>query len=238
MQDVLADYDALLLPDLRLTKRVRSFLERAWADPSCSLPEMLQDSAQLEGAYRLLNNPRVASGALLLPHVQSTSRRAKQAGDVVVVSDTTSVETLYADPEEVGYLNTGVSGYQAHVSLAMSVEPNRPPRPLGVVSVEAVFRSKAPQYTKKKKKPASRSKDARSTDKAFLRWERGIENSSRALQGCSSVIHVADREADSFPLFCKVLELGDGCVFRLRNDRRARPVDDNDDDIVEPRTAS
>lgn len=228
MQDVLAEYDNLLLPDQRLTKRVRLFVEQARSNPSESLPRMLQDSAQLEAAYRLFNNRRVTSERLLKPHVQCTSRRAQEAGNVVVVHDDTAVETPYADAVDVGYLNTGKAGYYAHVSLALSVEPNRPPRPLGVTSLETRFRPEAPRYDGKKKKNRSSVETARSTEKAFLRWERGLEASSLALMGCHSIIHVADREADSYPLFCKVLELGDGCVFRLRNNRRARLVDDED----------
>jgi len=116
MQDVLAEFDTLLLPDSRLVDRVRSVVERAWANPSASLPQMLQDTAQLEGAYRLLNNRRVDFEALLAPHAKCASKRAAKADVVVVAHDTTEVETAYAEPFEVGYLKTGRTGYLAHVS--------------------------------------------------------------------------------------------------------------------------
>lgn len=229
MQDAVAEFDTLVLPDKRLVKRVQSFVRLAVSNPSETLPRMLQDSAQLEGAYRLVNNSRVAFDDLLAPHVRCTGARAEQASDVVVVHDTTDIETQYADGDDVGYLSTGRSGYRAHVSLALSVEPDRPARPLGVLGLQADFRLERPNYRKKKvKKRLSSAQTARSETKTFLRWERGIQASSDALQGATSIIHVADREADSYPLFCKVLQLGDGCVFRLRNDRRARQVDDDD----------
>jgi len=228
MQDVAAEFENLVLPDQRLVKRVRKFVERAWSSPSESLPQMLQDAAQLEGAYRLLNNDRVGFEALLASHASRTSDRAEQAGDVVVVHDSSTIETPYAEPEDVGFLSTGAAGYQGHFSLALQVAPGRPARPLGVLAVQADFRTEAPKYDGKKKKGKTSTQTARSTDKAFLRWERGIEASALALQGCASVVHVADREADSYPLFCKVLQLGQGCVFRLRNDRRARRVEDDE----------
>lgn len=231
MESVAAEFDDLLLPDERLSKRVKSFIQRAWSSPSLSLPQMLQDSAQLEGAYRLLNNRRVTLDALVAPHAKRTVERARHVNEVVVVHDPTQVETLFATPEEVGYLNTGKAGYRAHVSLAMSVSPNRPARPLGVVCVQAEFRNKPPQHGKKRKKKSGAA-TAKSREKVFLRWERGIEASSSSLREATSVIHVADREADSYPLFCKVLQLGDGCVFRIRNDRRARQISDGDDDDV------
>jgi hypothetical protein len=227
MQDVLAEFDTLLLPDSRLVDRVRSVVERAWGNPSATLPQMLQDTAQLEGAYRLLNNRRVDFEALLAPHAECASKRAEKAEVVVVAHDTTEVETAFAEPSEVGYLKTGRTGYLAHVSLAMGFERDRPPRPYGVLSVIANFQPNSPQYDGKRKSKSG-WQTARSTDKAFLRWEQGIEASSRSLKGSSTVIHVADREADSYPLMHKVIQLGDGCVFRIRCDRRARIVDDED----------
>lgn len=227
MHDAVGEFDTLVVPDLRLAKRVRSFVQCAWRDPSASLPEMLQDAAQLEGGYRLLSNERITMQALHAPHRARSAERARLARDVVVVHDTTEVETAYADPSEVGYLHTGHTGYRAHFSLALHVEPNRPARPLGVLNVQAEFQANPPRPRGTKKKSPKRQQLVHSSDKAYLRWERGIQASSELLEGCQSVVHVADREADSYALFCKVLELGDGCVFRLRNDRRARLDDDN-----------
>lgn len=223
MQSVVDEFSDLVLPDQRLTERVRSFVASAWEAPSASLPKMLQDAAALEGGYRLLNNERVTFEALQQSHRGRTAQRAAESGAVVVVHDTTDIETAYADPDKVGYLNTGRTGYRAHISLAMCVEPGRPSRPLGVLSAQACFQSRQPGT---KKKPIKRQAMVHSKDKAFLRWERGIEACAEVLGDCDSVVHVADREADSYTLFCKVLELGHGCVFRLRNDRSARLTDD------------
>jgi hypothetical protein len=229
MQDVLGEFEDLLLADHRLVRRVRSFVQSAWRAPSESFPQMLQDAAGLEGGYRLLNNSRVTFEALHAAHAERTAERAVQAGDVVVVHDTTDIETAYADATEVGFLNTGRTGYRAHVSLAVGVEPDRCALPFGVLSVQADFQTRAPTYGGKKKRKNGWT-TARSKDKSFLRWERGIEASAAALQGCTSVVHVADREADSYPLFCKVEQLGHGCVFRIRNDRRAKLADDEVDE--------
>jgi hypothetical protein len=223
MQNAVDEFSEVLLPDARLARRVRSFVSSASSAPSASLPKMLQDAAGLEGGYRLLNNPRVTFEALQGAHRARTAKRAAEAGDVVVVHDTTDVETAYAEPEEVGYLNTGRTGYRAHISLALCVEPGRPARPLGVLSAEACFQPRKPGT---KKKPVKRQDMVHSTSKTFLRWQRGVEACAQVLEDCASVVHVADREADSFALFCRVLELGHGCVFRLRNDRSARLTDD------------
>jgi len=125
MQDVVAEFEELVLADVRLVERVRSFVGAAWGAPGESFPRMLQDAAQLEGAYRLLSNPRVTSESLRAPHARRTVERAQSAQEVVVVHDTTEVETAYAAPSEVGYLKTGRTGYQAHVSLA-ALRPRQP----------------------------------------------------------------------------------------------------------------
>lgn len=228
MEELGEELSLALLPDQRLSERLQLIAGRISKDPSKSLPLLLPDDAELEAAYRWINNPRVTPEALHRAHALRAAKRARQAGDVVVVHDTTVIETPYADPSDVGYLNTGRTGYLAHSSLAVGVESNRCPIPFGVLSVQTEFKAQPPSQGRKKKKAKSKSggATARSTTKAFLRWHRGIEASAEVLGDCGRVIHVADREADSYPLFCKVQQLGHGCVFRIRCDRRARLAND------------
>lgn len=233
MEDLEQEFSDVLLPDQRLIRRWQSTFDRVRRDPSKSFPLLLADEAELEGAYRLLNNERVTFDAVHGAHARRAAERARQAGDVVVIHDTTPIETPYADPEEVGFLITGHTGYLAHISLAIGVEPNRCPIPFGVLSVQATFKAEPPQpRTRKKQKKAKVSgwATARSKTKAYLRWQRGIEVSAEALGPDVRPIHVADREADSYQLFRTVMELGHGCVFRLRCDRRARLADDEIED--------
>lgn len=229
MEDVVGEFEELLLPDERLSKRVRRFVESAWQSPGETFPRMLQDASQIEGAYRLVNNARVTFTALQAAHAGKTVARAQGSAEVVVVHDTTEIETPYLDESEASYLKTGRLGYQAHVSLAVSVTPSGPPRPFGVLCVQSHFQSRPPRSGGKKQSRNGWA-TARSQDKAFLRWFRGIEASAEALEKVPSVVHVADREADSYPLFHLVQQLGHGCVIRLRTDRRAKLADDDIDD--------
>lgn len=228
MRDVVSEFDDLVLPDERLVRRVREFVGLAWKAPAESFPRMLEDAAQLEGGYRMLNNPRVTFEALQAPHAARSAARAMTAGEVVVVHDTTEVDTPYLDESEASYLRTGRLGYRAHISLAVAVQANGPSRPFGVLCAQAEFQSRPPKSGKKQSRNGWAT--ARSKDKAFMRWFRGIDASAEALGTASCVIHVADREADSYPLFHRVMELGHGCVIRLRTDRRARLVDDDNFD--------
>jgi hypothetical protein len=228
-QDVLGEFAGLILPDKRLVDRVLKFVAAAAKSPSESLPHMFEDVAGLEGAYRMLSNDRVSFEALHAPHKMRTIERSRDASSVVVVHDTSDVQTPWAKPEMVGYLNTGKAGYRAHVSLALNVASNRPVCPLGVLSSELIFR---PKFAKSKtKKRRSGADTAHCKEKEFTRWERGVDASAQALADCPSVVHVMDREADSYVLFSQIQSLKQGFVIRLRTDRRAKQADDVDDDV-------
>lgn len=228
-QDVLDEFAGLILPDKRLVDRVLKFVAAAAMSPSESLPDMLQDVASLEAAYRLLSNERVTPQALHKPHQARTIERTRQTSNVVVVHDTSDVQTPWAEPSEVGYLSTGKAGYRAHLSLALSLESNRPVRPLGVLSVEPVFRSKFSKAAWRKHPNGVET--AHWKDKEYARWHRGVDTSAQALADCPSVIHVMDREADCYALFSQIQQLDQGFVVRLRIDRRAKRADDADDDF-------
>lgn len=228
MEALADELDYLLLPDERLKRRWQEVFEAVRKDPAKSFPRLLASDAELEAAYRLFNNERVTLDAVHSAHSQRTVERCQRASDVVVIHDTTTIETPYADPSESGFLTHGGSGYLAHFSLAVGVETERCPMPFGVLSVQTEFRAQQPRSRGKKQSKHfhSGAETARSTTKEFLRWQRGIEATAQVLGDDVSVIHVADREADSYALFCKVLQLNHGCVFRIRHNRRARLADD------------
>lgn len=225
MHDIRTEVEGVVAPDKRLAERFKKLTLAAWKAPSASYPKMLGDIANLEGAYRLLNNPRVTFDMLHRPHRERTIDRARDAGDVVVVHDTTDIRTPYIDESEAGHLSTSQLGYRAHVSLAQVVQPDQPVRPLGILGVQTIFR---PKQSKRKAKRSSGAQTARWKDKEFARWAQGVELSAQAIKDCESVVHVMDREADSYLIFLQVMQLGHGFVIRQRNDRRARLVDDED----------
>ena len=101
-QNVLGEFAGLILPDRRLVDRVLKFVAAAAKGPSESLPDMLEDVAGLEGAYRLLSNERVSAQALHQPHKARTIERTRETSTVVVAHDTSDVQTPWADASKVG----------------------------------------------------------------------------------------------------------------------------------------
>jgi len=172
--------------DKRLTKRLRALITAVGSDPSLSLPEAL-DSAELEGAYRFFSNVRVTPDAVLAGHFESTRKRCEERGEVLVAHDTTTFSYRY-DGQRRGLGRAqrttarSSQAFHAHVSLALAADGTR--RPLGVTSVKTWTRGDKREGTEHR------------------RWEERMRATSSMLGGSVRAIHLADREADDYEMFC------------------------------------
>jgi hypothetical protein len=213
---VASAFDKLQLGDPRRGERVRETVRKMARQPQASLPEAMGSDAALEGAYRLMNNERVSFEALSRSHAAVTAEHAREVGRVLVIHDTTPFEFGHADPDELGYLNTGKAGFYGHYSLVVAFDGSR--RPLGIGHVEPIFRTKKPAAPKaggaKSRKQAG-SETARNQERESLRWSRGFATTSALLEGCE-VIHVADREGDNYELLAQAIQQDQRFVIRVR----------------------
>lgn len=182
--------------------------------PNESLPTALVTDAELEGAYRFFSNEHVSFDDLLEPHTLSTAKRAAGAGVVLAVHDTTSCKFSHADPEDVGYLSTGQAGFLLHMSLLVDTRDWR--RPLGIVHAETLKREKP---SRGRRRHESGFTTAKWRDKEFERWMRGIQQTEKRIGGSASVIHLADREADSYELIAAMAEANQRFIVRARHNR-------------------
>lgn len=212
------DFSRARLGDPRRTRRAQSVARQLARLPSVPLPQALQSDAEVEGAYRLMNSRKVTFSGLMLGHAEGTAQRARETGTVLVVHDTTDASFPHLDAGEIGHLQTGKAGFRFHVSLVLDAAKWR--RPLGVVHGETIHRA---EHSKSPGKKLNGAETAALPDKESLRWWRAIEASSRALRGCEQVVHVADRESDSYELMQQCVRAGERFVFRSRVlTRRAR----------------
>lgn len=214
---MMADLSLADLGDPRRVARAQQVLARLATKPDGSLPDALVTGAELEGAYRLFGNAQVSFERLFDAHALGTAERARGAAVVLAIHDTTHCQFRHADPAEVGYLNTGKPGFPLHLSLLVDTQEWR--RPLGLTHAEVLPRRKPPRGggVKAKRSSHATSKDA---TREFLRWERGIEITEARLIGTGArVIHIADRESDSYALMATCLQQGQRFIFRARNNR-------------------
>jgi hypothetical protein len=219
IERVSGDFASAALGDPRRRRRVMAVAARLARRPGVSLPKALESDAEVEGCYRLMKNPRVTFSALLQAHSKATALRAMQAaGPLIVVHDTTDADYAHLDASEIGYLQTGKAGFKIHLSLVLDASKWR--LPLGIISGETIHRAKRSKHTGKK---LSGQQTHDQDDKESARWWRGIETAGNALKDCPHVVHVADRESDSYELMERCIGAGHSFVFRARvSGRRGR----------------
>ena len=90
------------LADRRLTKRLRSLLERMGDAMGASIPLACQDWANTK-AYRFFSNQRISEAEILAGHFDATCERFAATGEpILVLQDTTEFSYQRERPERIG----------------------------------------------------------------------------------------------------------------------------------------
>jgi hypothetical protein len=195
--------------DLRLTKRLLRVAEQLAAKPDATFPEAAGSDGAVLGTYRFLNHDAVTPERILEPHIAATVKRAAEAGTVIVAHDTTEFH-FKGEREGVGWVNTsGTRGFFGHFALALTADGTR--RPLGVVGMRVITRHGAPRNHPKHRAPE---------DRESRRWHDVADEVGTRLRSHARVIHVMDREADSYRLLAQLHAAEDGFFIRMCTDRR------------------
>jgi hypothetical protein len=215
---VAGEFACAKLGDLRLCARVARVAERLSAAPADGFPSSLKTEAEAEGFYRLLRNPRVNYRSLVRAHVDQTVQRMQPGATIIVPHDTTEFQ-FTGDPgsrEGLGQARSGNSshGFFAHVSLALAVEST--PQPLGTLGMCCWARTQRRRRTGRRLTGAQLS---RLPDKESTRWLQQVEAAEEAVGGRCSLVHVMDREADSYELLHGIIEKNRRFVVRMARDR-------------------
>lgn len=209
--NLLAEYENSALGDVRRKRRLVKLADRMNQEPSASFPVAARDDAALEGTYRFLSNPQVTSEAILAGHYARTAERASAYESVIAIHDTSNFEFGGdAVRKGLGPLRGKGQGFLGHFSLAVGGNGD----PLGVVAVQTVTRNKTAQ-SRRKLTPKQRREDPSTESR---RWWKGIEQAEAALSACS-VVHVMDREADSYELLARLRDSRMRFVVRAFHDR-------------------
>jgi hypothetical protein len=218
-----AAFAELAVGDPRRTRRVMRTVEKLASTPGVSFPEAMGSEADIEGGYRLMNSDRVTMDMLNEAHAAVTAKRALEAKCVLAIHDSTTCEFAHADPEAIGYTNTGSAGFLFHYTLVVS---QKELAPLGIAHAECVVRGEKPRSRRSKtpKKPKrSGIETVKDPNRESLRWNRGFATVDERLAG-AEVIHLADREGDNYDLLAQAI----GSRFVIRARVLARRVKDRD----------
>jgi hypothetical protein len=190
------------LNDKRRTKRLVELATNILCHPSGSLPEQMASAADLKAAYRLFACEDVSFEAIAQPHWEQTRRRAP--GDYLVLEDTTEldfgVQRQIAGMGQTG--NGGGLGFLLHSALVVAAEG------------EEIFGLAGQKIHYRKAKPKNESTKQRlARDRESELWGQVIDRVGPPPEGVRWV-HVMDRGADNFEVFCHCRENGSQCVVR------------------------
>jgi len=203
-----AEFEGAELGDRRRVRRLVQLAQALDEKPDASYPDATMTDAGLEGAYRLLSNEAVTADAILAGHYEQTVQRATQEPYVIAVHDTTNFEfSGEASREGLGPMRGKGQGFFGHFTLL--VAPGELRRPLGVIALQTVVRKSRRGQPKLKGGEGGEA----------IRWQRGVELTEQRLKSASAVIHVTDREGDSYELWAAIIATGHRFAIRSRFNR-------------------
>lgn len=211
------------LGDRRRTKRVVKLAAQAAAMPDASTPKQTENWGDCKAAYRLFAQDDVTFEALTAPHCATT--RAVPAGIWLVINDTTEINFGY-DRELTGVGRVGSAqarGFYLHTAMIVAAESEEI---IGVAGQDLYVR---PWKKVQRVSSERRKKRKRETDM----WGRVIDRVGPP-PAEARFVHVCDRGADNFDVYCHLLQQRAGWVIRAAQlKRRVLDTDGRDRSLDE-----
>jgi hypothetical protein len=207
------------LGDHRRNRRLVKLATQVASKPDSSTPEQTERWADCKAAYRLFEKPEVTFEAVIGPHCSQT--RNVGPGTWLVLNDTTEINFGHLrEIEGIGRVgSTQGRGFFLHTALMVPEDRD------DLVGIAAQDLYKRPL----KKVPRVSSNQRKKRDRETDVWGRVIDQVGRAPAG-ARFIHICDRGADNFDVYCHLLEQGDGWVIRAA--QLKRKVDDGRNRLV------
>ncbi len=211
-------------PDERLKSRLGQLLGDLGARIGHTLPAACQDWAATKAAYRFFDNPRVDEDTILGGHTAATTARfAATTGTVLVLHDTTEFSFTRNTPDGVGYLSYVKGRHGTHTACGLlmhsSLVLTTGGVPLGLAAVKFWTRKtfKGTNALKRRVNPTRVPIE----QKESVRWLDNLTQATTQLGEPARCVHVGDREADIFELFCAAHEARTHFLVRTCVDRLA-----------------
>jgi hypothetical protein len=206
------------LGDKRLTDRLVRTTDLFLQHPGGTLPDKLNNTADLMGFYRLANNANVTHAKLIAAHAARTRQLIERAtGVVLIIHDTTEIDFSGLESvEELGQIgHGGCRGFLCHNSLAYDYDAGEV---LGLAGQLIHVRRKV----SKKESPKAKREHP---DRESRLWKKGW-----AALGPPALhrrrVNIADRGSDMLEFMEAVHLDGDLYVIRSKSNRNIELDDD------------
>jgi hypothetical protein len=191
--------------DERLEERLRKMLGDFGAQPGASIPQASGDWAATKGAYRALDHEEVEVEQVLGAHRAATLERARAHRVILAVQDTTTLNfSTHPQTAGLGPVSNNrdqTLGLLLHSTLALNEEGQA----LGLLEKRLWARDPKRFQTR----PKGERNRLTVEDKESGKWLQSLEATVRAAHAVEGTqwINIADREADTYDLFWRLVEL-------------------------------
>jgi hypothetical protein len=182
------------LGDARRTKRLIKMAKQVANHPSASFPEQMRSWGDLKAAYRLFDRDEVTFDAIAQPHWEQT--RSVTPGRYLVLGDTTELDFGYKrDIDGLVPIGNGSGrGFLLHNALMVEAQSETL---VGVAGQTIFYRQPAPKNENKSQR-FQRERESQV-------WETVINQIGPPAEGVQ-LVHVFDRGADDFNVFCHLVQ--------------------------------
>jgi hypothetical protein len=199
------------LGDTRRDHRAKHMVDAMAQRPAGSIPQTFTTRAESEGAYRLLGSEAVEPCAIIDAVRDACVGRIAGEKTVLAIQDTTVLNfSSHPGTEGMGPIgHSNLAGFLTHAVLAVSTDGV----PLGVLDHFSWARD--PQASGSKHQRRKRPLE----DKESERWLQSQRLIQERIPSTTTVITVADREADIFELFALERPANAELLIRACHDR-------------------
>jgi hypothetical protein len=176
--------------DKRLCSRADLTIKKILESPSLGFPQLFSESGELQGFYRLINNHRASLNNFLDPIIDSTVQNSLDQEELLILHDTTKIKAAVFEEN-------------LHLHLSLAVNCQRP-YVYGAVGLSHWDRGN-------KIKPIAEHE----------RWFNSVTSVEKLYQKSpSNLIHIMDREGDSFHNLSNLISEDFRFIIRLCHDRK------------------
>ncbi len=196
------------LGDARRTRRAVKVARLMAEHPDGSTPAQCERWADLKAAYRLFDCDEVTFTTLAEPHWQQTRKQARRT--VLLIGDTMSTHFEFRRQIEgmKQARNGSARGFVLHNSMMVCAASGEI---IGLAGQELFYRQPAPKQTSFQRKKRERESEV---------WGRVIDLVGPPPEQ-TRYVHVFDRGADNFEVFCHLVEQRSDWVIRAAQMHRA-----------------
>jgi len=198
VDDELATAD---LGDQRLNQRFRLVLDRLSQKPSLKFPAACRGQAEIQAAYRFLDNDRVTADKVLAPHRTATLARLRAQPVALLIQDTTDLDVTRKQERMAG---AGPLNDEAHVGFYDHVLVAVTPAQVMLGVLDAQIWARDPEeFARSAAVKAQARKTKTIEEKESVRWLEGYRHACQVAAEApdTQIVCVSDSEGDVYECF-------------------------------------